>query len=89
MSCPSVEELAALYDGLLPANRARPLRRHLGACPRCSQDFKNIDTLLALKSTPPPVALRRRVMQSGSTSRGRRLSVKPRRRERGTTRQPM
>lgn len=48
MTCPSKEELAALYDGVLPKKRADKIRRHLCRCMRCSREIMVLDTLMSL-----------------------------------------
>lgn len=59
MSCPSSEELAALYDCVLPRVRAELVRAHLAECPRCANDIRVLGNLLACPDPPvgPPPAV--------------------------------
>jgi len=53
LSCPSTEELAALYDGNLPKKYAERLRSHLALCARCAADLKILhQSLQQMKSAP-------------------------------------
>ncbi|NMB77451.1 MAG: hypothetical protein GYA21_20255 [Myxococcales bacterium] len=52
MSCPSAEELSALYDGVVPRDAARALREHLSTCPRCAQEFATLHRLLKVAARP-------------------------------------
>ena len=56
MTCPSTEELAAIYDGNLKGQQALKLRDHLAACPRCSHELRVLHQSLqslALAPSPP------------------------------------
>ena len=46
MNCPSTEELTALFDGTLPAERATRIRSHLAFCQRCCHDIDVVSRLL-------------------------------------------
>ncbi len=65
MTCPSVEELAALYDGVLPEKRATRLRLHLCQCYRCSREIKVLDTLMGMKPNiqAPPDTIMLKALQ--------------------------
>ena len=55
MTCPSTEELAALYDGNLPKKNAGRLRSHIALCSRCATDLKILhQSLQHIKSAPKP-----------------------------------
>ena len=40
MTCPSTEELAAIYDGNLKGQQAVKVRDHVAACPRCAHELQ-------------------------------------------------
>jgi len=70
VTCPSTEELSALYDGRLKAKAARLLRDHLTRCPKCTQDLTTLSRMLkGIGSVPTP--------PSELVSRGQRLSKQP------------
>ncbi len=48
MTCPSTEQLAALYDGVLPTRQAIRIRAHLCQCSRCARELKVMDTLMRI-----------------------------------------
>jgi anti-sigma factor RsiW len=53
LTCPSTEELAALYDGNLPKKHAERLQGHLALCARCAADLKILhQSLQQMKSAP-------------------------------------
>ena len=55
MTCPSAEELAALYDGNLPGARARTVRDHIAFCPRCSRELMLLHQILeSVRTAPSP-----------------------------------
>ncbi len=46
MPCLSTEELAALYDCVLPRQQSENLRTHLAECPRCAHEIKVLSRIL-------------------------------------------
>jgi len=71
LTCPSTEELAALYDGDLPKKNADRLRSHLAFCARCATDLKILhQSLQQIKSAPKlPKELLARAQQEQPGSR--------------------
>lgn len=57
MTCPSTEELAAIYDGNLKSQQALKLRDHVAACPRCSHELHVLhQSLQSVAQAPSPPA---------------------------------
>jgi hypothetical protein len=56
MTCPSVEELAALFDRSLSKDLLVELREHVALCPRCANEIKVMQriTKIELTSATPP-----------------------------------
>lgn len=55
MTCPSTEELAAIYDGNLKGQQALKLRDHVAACPRCSHELRVLhQSLQSISQAPSP-----------------------------------
>jgi len=63
VTCLSTEELAGLYDGTLPAERAARARSHLSVCRRCVHELHCLHRiLLGVPASPlPPEDLVQRV----------------------------
>jgi anti-sigma factor RsiW len=57
VTCPSTEELAAIYDGNLKGEQALKLRDHLASCPRCSHELNVLhQSLQSTAQAPSPPA---------------------------------
>ena len=57
MTCPSTEELAAIYDGNIKGQQAQNLREHVATCPRCSHELHVLhQSLQSTAQAPPPPA---------------------------------
>lgn len=57
MTCPSTEELAAIYDGNLKSQQALKLREHVASCPRCSHELHVLhQSLQSVAQAPSPPA---------------------------------
>jgi anti-sigma factor RsiW len=56
VTCPSTEELAAIYDGNLKGKQAAKLRDHVASCPRCAHELHVLHQSMqpATQSPPPP-----------------------------------
>jgi hypothetical protein len=65
VTCPSSEEIAALFDRSLPKKRADRIRNHLATCHRCCNDFKVLSkSLQELGSSPQaPAGLIKAILQ--------------------------
>ena len=70
MPCPSAEELAALYDCVLPKEQAAHLRDHLSGCPRCAADVSSLARLL---DCPEPTE----GLSAAGLARAKRLATQP------------
>jgi len=70
VACPSAEELAALYDCVLPREQAVRLRAHLAACPRCAADIRVLTSLLGC---PEPAE----GLSAAQLQRAKQLAVRP------------
>ncbi len=79
MICPSVEEMAALYDGCLPKSLALPLRQHLAQCERCANDFQALHRVREQmqESVPVPKALLQKSVSLPMAVGSRRKDVAP------------
>ena len=57
MTCPSTEELAAIYDGNLKGPQATKIRDHVASCPRCSHELHVLhQSLQSMDQAPTPPA---------------------------------
>lgn len=57
MTCPSTEELAAIYDGNLKGQQAAKIREHVASCPRCSHELHVLhQNLQSISKAPSPPA---------------------------------
>lgn len=57
MTCPSTEELAAIYDGNLKGQQAVKIRDHVASCPRCSHELHVLhQSLHSMAQAPSPPA---------------------------------
>ena len=55
MTCPSTEELAAIYDGNLKGQQALKVRDHVAACPRCAHELHVLhQSLQPVPKAPSP-----------------------------------
>ncbi len=55
MTCPSTEELAAIYDGTLKGQQAKKIRDHVASCPRCSHELHVLhQSLQSVTQAPSP-----------------------------------
>jgi hypothetical protein len=55
VTCPSTEELAAIYDGNLKGQQAQKTRDHVASCPRCSHELHVLhQSLQSVAQAPPP-----------------------------------
>jgi anti-sigma factor RsiW len=55
VTCPSTEELAAIYDGNLKGQQAQKIRDHVASCPRCSQELHVLhQSLQSVSQAPSP-----------------------------------
>lgn len=52
VSHPGVDELVALQEGRLPADRAEALRAHLALCPECADDFLDLEVFDSETANP-------------------------------------
>lgn len=59
MTCPSTEELSAVFDQNLPSKHLQQTRDHVARCPRCAQEMASLHQLLKdlAPSSPPSVDL--------------------------------
>jgi len=57
VTCPSTEELAAIYDGNLKGQQAVKVRDHVASCPRCAHELHVLhQNLQPVPQAPPPPA---------------------------------
>jgi len=57
VTCPSTEELAAIYDGSLKGQQAQKIREHVASCPRCSHELHVLhQNLQSVSQAPSPPA---------------------------------
>lgn len=55
MTCPSTEELAAIYDGNLKGQQAQKVRDHVASCPRCAHELHVLhQSLQSVPKAPSP-----------------------------------
>jgi anti-sigma factor ChrR (cupin superfamily) len=55
VTCPSTEELAAVYDGNLKGRQALKIRDHVAACPRCAHELHVLhQSLQSVPKAPTP-----------------------------------
>ncbi len=55
MTCPSTEELAAVYDGNLKGKQAEKVREHVASCPRCAHELHVLHrTMQSAPQAPSP-----------------------------------
>ncbi len=52
MPCLSAEELAALYDCVLPRRQSEKFRAHLAECPRCAHEIEVLSCMLECGAKP-------------------------------------
>jgi anti-sigma factor RsiW len=70
VTCPSTEELAAIYDGNLKGKQAVKVRDHVASCPRCAHELHVLHQSMqpAAEAPSPPGDLVARALQPSKKS---------------------